>query len=315
LKKRHQTMAKRSIIVASVFGLLSALFVAFTGDGSGRQVARVQPMKLAAMEALYEGQTKAPLVVFGFLKDDENEANPYKKEIIAKIEIPVLLSYMSYLDPDAFVPGIDDLINGNPEHGILSSAEKIQRGKIAIETLKAYKQAMKGSDKNVSDSLRKKFDDPQFLDEYFKYFGYGYYYDENPEQLKENAYLLIPNVPLAFYSFRIMVALGMFFILLFAVVLFFSLKNKIEDKKWLLLIALFSIPLVYLASQTGWIVAEVGRQPWVIQDLMPTISAVSHLNVGSVQLTFWLFAVLFVVLLIAELKIMLTQIKKGMDVH
>jgi cytochrome d ubiquinol oxidase subunit I len=89
------------------------------------------------------------------------------------------------------------------------------------------------------------------------------------------------------------------------------MKNKIENVKWLLLLALWSIPLVYLAQQTGWLVAEVGRQPWVIQDMMNTRMAVSQIETTSVQITFWLFAIVFVGLAIAEAKIMLTQIKKG----
>jgi cytochrome d ubiquinol oxidase subunit I len=108
-----------------------------------------------------------------------------------------------------------------------------------------------------------------------------------------------------------MVYLGFFFILLFAVILFRSYRNNLEEWRWLLYLALWTIPLTYLASEAGWVVAEVGRQPWVIQDLMPVMAAVSRIDASSVMITFWLFATLFTVLLAAELKIMIRQIKLG----
>jgi cytochrome d ubiquinol oxidase subunit I len=108
-----------------------------------------------------------------------------------------------------------------------------------------------------------------------------------------------------------MVGLGFLFVLLFLVSLWLVLKNKTENKKWFYYSAIFMIPLAYLATQMGWVVAEVGRQPWIIQDVMPVSAAVSKLTTGSVQLTFVLFAITFTVLLIADVKILLTQIKKG----
>jgi cytochrome d ubiquinol oxidase subunit I len=121
----------------------------------------------------------------------------------------------------------------------------------------------------------------------------------------------VPPVKLTFYSFRLMVALGFWFVILFFIALTLVLNNRIENKKWFLRAALISIPLAYLASQFGWVVTEVGRQPWVIQDLMPSIAAVSNINVGSVKITFALFAVTFTILLIAEIRIMVKQIKLG----
>jgi cytochrome d ubiquinol oxidase subunit I len=108
-----------------------------------------------------------------------------------------------------------------------------------------------------------------------------------------------------------MVLLAGHFLLLFILMLVYSLKNKLQQMKWLLYVGIWTIPLVYLASQAGWVLAELGRQPWVIQDLMPTLSAVSKLDASSVQITFWLFAITFTTLLIAEVKIMISQIKKG----
>jgi cytochrome d ubiquinol oxidase subunit I len=138
----------------------------------------------------------------------------------------------------------------------------------------------------------------------YKNFGYGYYDDPHD---------LIPNVPLTFYSFHTMVGLGLWFMLLFLLSLIFALKDKLLQKRWLLYLALWTIPFAWLASEAGWMVAEFGRQPWVVQDYMPTLSAVSNIDHTSVMITFFLFAVVFTVLLIAEIKIMLNQIKQLND--
>jgi cytochrome d ubiquinol oxidase subunit I len=110
-----------------------------------------------------------------------------------------------------------------------------------------------------------------------------------------------------------MVGLGFLFIALFLVVLIQIRKDKIGKNRFVLFAALWSIPLAYIASELGWIVAEVGRQPWVIQDILPAIAAVSQIKTVSVQITFWLFFITFTALLIAEIKIMTAQIKKGPD--
>jgi cytochrome d ubiquinol oxidase subunit I len=123
----------------------------------------------------------------------------------------------------------------------------------------------------------------------------------------------VPNVPLTFYAFHVMVLLGVYFIVFFIVVLFFAYKKDLAKMKWMHWVAMLTIPLGYLASQAGWVVAEVGRQPWAIQDLMPTNAAISKLDVSSVQVTFFIFLILFTVMLIAEIGIMLKAIRKGPD--
>ena len=153
--------------------------------------------------------------------------------------------------------------------------------------------------------------DKEWLETNFKYFGYGAYYHPDETIAKKNAEQLIPSVPLSFYSFHIMVILGMYFIVLFALIGFVMHKNVLTKQRWLLWIMVWSMPLGYIASESGWILAEVGRQPWVIQDLMPTITAVTKIDATSVQTTFWLFAAIFTALLIAEIRIMVTAIKDG----
>ena len=306
LRRREQQMARKSIAIASAFGFIFALVTAFTGDKSGSIVARVQPMKLAAMEALYEGQQGAPLTVVGVLRPEEQRTNN-DDAFYFKIDIPKMLSLMSFRDANAFVPGINDLVYGNEEYGIMSAAEKIERGRVAVDELGRYRAARETGDTAAIAEIEAKFDrsTPQgeaFLRDHFAYFGYGYL--DSPQQT-------VPNVPLLFYSFRVMVGAGCFFILLLGLVWWFNHKDRLSQKRWLLRIAVWTIPLAYLASQAGWVVAEVGRQPWVIQDLMPVGVAASKIPSGSVSTTFFLFLVLFTALLIAELSIMFRQIKIG----
>jgi cytochrome d ubiquinol oxidase subunit I len=302
LHKREMLFAKKSMLVASVFGLIMGAFLLFTGDGSAREIAKVQPMKFAAMEGLYDGKRNAPLVAIGMFAQPMDPYDPEEEKFSVKFEIPSMLSYMAFLDPNAFVPGISDLIQGNEDEGLLSSIQKIEKGKVAIQTLKDFKQAVDNNDYEKSVSIRAKFNDPAFIDNYFRYFGYGYY--ENPVDL-------IPSVPVSFFAFRIMVILGIHFMILFLIVLILLFKDKLHQKRWILFVALFTVPLVYIASMAGWILAEFGRQPWVIQDMLPTIAAVSHIESSSVQITFWMFAILFTTLLIAEIRIMTGQIRKG----
>jgi len=315
LKNRERLFAKRSITVASIFGLVSSVLLVVTGDTSTKNVVKVQPMKLAAMESLYEGTENAPLIAFGILSGKETHKNinaNSQADFIFKIEIPGMLSFMSHGDSKTFVAGIKDLVLGNQKQGIMSYSEKIQRGYEAQQTLLAYKEA-KAIDPNGEEFLenKAKFDDKSFMNDYFRYFGYAPYYNENPEILNQNAFKLVPPISLTFYSFRIMVVLGFYFILLFAVVLILVYKDKLDKKRWLLWLSIITIPLAYIASQAGWIVAEVGRQPWAIQDLLPVVKAVSKIDASSVMITFMLFAVVFIALFIAEIMILVKQIKIG----
>ena len=140
------------------------------------------------------------------------------------------------------------------------------------------------------------------LKENFNFFGYGYL--DNVEQA-------IPNVPLVFYSFHIMVILGGYFMLFFVLVLFFVYKKEnMLANKWVQIIAIASIPLVWICSEAGWITAELGRQPWTIEGLLPNCAAVSAIPTESVMITFFIFVVVFTALLIAEMRIMLHQIAK-----
>jgi cytochrome d ubiquinol oxidase subunit I len=300
LKNREHLFAKKSMKVAAIFGLAASFLTIVTGDGSARNMAKYQPMKFAAMENLYVGQQNAPLVAIGILKEDNKETLHKKQDFRFQIEIPNMLSYMAFLDPNAYVPGIKDLVHGNPERNILSFKEKSEKGKIAIMSLAEYTNARKVKNDSLAKAALTNFEVN------YPYFGYGYYAGRDEHEL-------IPNIPATFYSFRIMVGLGFLFIALFLVVLIQIRKDRIGKNRFVLYAALWTIPLAYIASELGWIVAEVGRQPWVIQDILPAIAAVSQIKTVSVQITFWLFFIIFTALLIAEIKIMTAQIKKGPD--
>ena len=299
LKKRHFEFARKSILLASVFGFLSIIATIFTGDTSAQDVTRTQPMKLAAMEGLNEGGKGAPFTLIGLTCTDPQLPSERMKTVKYGITIPKLLSFLGYHDFDAYVPGIQNIMDGyTSEDGKVypSIEQRMANGRLAIDALKTYKQAVKDKDDALaSQSL-------QTLRANFRDFGYGYL---------SSPYDTIPPVPLVFYSFRLMVGLGMLFVLLFICSWWYAKKRKFEKFKFIPYLAIACVPLAYIASQCGWIVAEVGRQPWVVQNLMPTNVAITRIASGWVVTTFWMFAILFTLLLIAEIGIMFTQIRKG----
>ncbi|WP_029909625.1 cytochrome ubiquinol oxidase subunit I [Pelobacter seleniigenes] len=295
LKKRHIQFAKRSIAVACVFGLLSSIFVAFTGDEHAFLTVRTQPMKLAAMEALYDGHEPTGLTAIGIVNSDK-EPGDDQDAFSFKIEIPGMLTLLAHRSFEGFVPGINDLVFGNAEHGITSIEEKIKRGKLAVAGLADYKKAKAADDQVQAGQALSLFDaNRDFL-------GYGYL---------NSADEAVPPVALTFYAFRIMVGLGTFFILLFLVYIYLLEKRQLENKTFVLKLGFISLFLAWIASQAGWIVSEVGRQPWAIQDMLPVTIARSNLDTGTVMTSFFMFLILFTALLIAELKIMTKQISIG----
>ena len=309
MKKREVKLAKESIKIAAVVGLIASLGAAMTGHKSAQSVAEVQPMKLAAMEALHEGGIDQGLT------------------IVPGIEMPYALSFMATNDIHGFVPGINDMLNGyTRSDGTVEPSvdEKIARGKIAINALAAYRQAKFYSSDDGSTATYQL----GVLKENMKYFGYGYVKDKKD---------VVPPIWVNFWAFRIMVGLGCLFILFFGVMAIMSFKIPVisiitrrllaafgilpETKAdthditglpdWHYWAAIALVPLAYIASESGWLVAEFGRQPWTIQDMLPTWVAVSDINGASVALTFFLFLFLFTLMLAVEISILLKQIKKG----
>lgn len=284
LKKRERRFAMASIRVAAIVGILGTFAVMLSGDSSGVHAAKYQPMKLAAAEGLEQGGERAPF------------------SIVPGVEIPGMLSILATHDLDGYVPGINNLLDGytTPEGETYPSAEeKIARGKLAIEAFGTYR-ANKESDPAVAAEARK------VLEEHMPYFGYGYI-DSREE--------LVPPVTLIYWAFRVMVGVGGLLLLLMFLVLWAERRNRLPEMKWLLRAAILSIPLVYLAGQAGWIVAEVGRQPWVIEGLLPVKAAISSVSVGAVQTTFFLFVAIFTLFLAIELRILMKAIQKGPQIE
>lgn len=259
-------------------------------------------MKLAAMEGLYDGSCGQELVGIGILNPDKkpgDDLDPF----LFHISIPKGLSLLATHTADGFVPGINDLINGieltaegDTVHTV-SYAERIARGREAREALRDYDSALTESDTAAAAQALER------LDGNFRYFGYGYL--DSPDQA-------VPPVGITFYAFRLMVCIGGLLALVIAVMLISAYRRPGWLRhKWLLIVAMACIPLVYVCSQAGWVTAEVGRQPWIIQDLMPVQAAVSAVRSSTVMLTFVLFALIFTGFLAAEIGIMLRQISRG----
>lgn len=284
IKKRETRFALSSIRVAAIVGIVGTFAVMFSGDSSAIHVAEYQPMKLAVAEGLEDGGKGAPF------------------SIVPGVEIPGMLSILATHDVDGYVPGINNIIEGytNSSGEIIPSAEeKISRGKAAIEAFKEYRM-LKDVDSLGAIQAR------NLLDSNIDYFGYGYINSQDE---------LVPPVTLVYWAFRVMVGLGGFLLLLMVVILWAERKKTLAKMKWLLWVALFSIPLVYIAGQAGWIVAEVGRQPWVIEGLLPVKAAVSSVSVEAVKTTFFLFVAIFTLFLVIELRILIKAIKEGPKVE
>lgn len=232
--------------------------------------------------------------------------NPFSQPDYAKggeaplrIAIPNGLSVLATHSLDGYVPGINDLLNGyvHPDgKRELSAEEKMERGRRAITALAEYRKlkAADANDKRLPELAAQ-------LQRDMPYFGYGY--------IKDRAEL-VPYIPINFYAFRVMVGVGTLLVLFFLVIGHVAWRQDITVRRcWLWLWALLMLPLTYLASEAGWIVAELGRQPWAIQDMLPTMAAVSDISTSSVATTFFIFLILFTVLLIAEIRIMCRVIK------
>ena len=298
LRRREQEMARQSIRIASIVGIVAAVLTMTTGDFSAVKVAETQPMKLAAMEALYDGGEGVSLTAIAAVNPLEQPGYAQGGEAPLRIAIPNGLSLLATHSIDGYVPGVNDILNGYTRDGKreLSAEEKMERGRRAITSLATYRK-LKASDATDArlDSLAAQ------LKQDMPYFGYGY--------IKDRAEL-VPYIPVNFYAFRIMVGVGTLLMLFFLVIGHIAWRKDITaTHRWLYLAALAMLPLTYIASEAGWIVAELGRQPWAIQDMMPTVAAVSDLQSGSVALTFFLFLILFTVLLIAEVSIMCRVIR------
>lgn len=301
MKKRNREFAMQSMKVAAAFGLVACILTLWSGHGSAVQVAERQPMKLAVMEGLYEGGKNADLIVFAIPNPSKEKYNDGKDPyLFPPISIPGGLSVLAYSNTDAYVPGITNIIEGgytkNDGTVALSFEEKKAMGEKARTALRNFKEAEKAKDEVRMAEER------AILNANYDYFGYGFL-DKSEE--------LIPHIGMTYWAFHIMIYSWGALTFIFLLLTIFTFKDKLDNKKWLLWFAILSVPAAYFGSQAGWVTAEVGRQPWAIQDILPLKAAVSAISTGAVKTTFFLFLTLFTGLLVAEIGIMISQIKKG----
>ena len=306
--KREQKLSVVSIKIGAIVGLVGSLLALHSGDLSAYKVAQTQPMKLAAMEALYEGGTDQALTAIALVNPFAQPDYMTEQEPPLRIAAPYALSFLATRDIHGYVPGVKDLLAGGyqrPDGSTEPSMEeKIATGKVAITSLQRYRElraSLRG--KQPTAQQQQQLDNlSNTLQASMPYFGYGYVKD---------VHQLVPYIPVCFYAFRAMVGLGSLFILFFIVVLFLAYRKDITRYRWLHLAGMAMLPLGYIASESGWLVAEFGRQPWAIQDMLPTWVGVSNVGSGSVMLTFFIFLALFTTLLAVEIGILWKQIKKG----
>lgn len=286
LKGRDLAFARRSFAIAASFGLASVLSVIVLGDESGYEVGEVQQVKLAAIEAEWETEpAPASFTLFGFPDSEAEETH-------AAIKIPYLMGMIATRSLDEQVKGIKELKAENEGH--------IRTG------MQAYALLQKMRAGQTDEATKAAFNDVS------DYLGYGLLLskytpnivDATDEQIKKAADDSIPNVGPMFWSFRIMVACGGLMLIIFALAFWQSTKHRQEEKRWLLKLALYAIPLPWLAAEFGWVVAEYGRQPWTIGEILPTHMSASALSSGDLWISLIAFIVFYTGLLIAEMFLM-----------
>ena len=282
LKNRHVEFARKSMLVGAIVGLVGSGAVMLSGDSSGVHAAEFQPMKLAAAEGLRDGGNGAAFT------------------IVPGIQVPHMLSLLATHDWNGYVPGINDILNGytdNDGNVIPSVEDKMIMGRTALDALAVYRK---------TDDPVLKAEAKALLEANVQYMGYGHL--SRPEDV-------VPPVGVVFWAFRFMIGLGMLIALVLLLSLIAIWKDKLGAWKWLLWASILCIPLVYICGQSGWVVAEVGRQPWTIQGLLPVNVAISSLSAGAVKTTFFIFLAVFALFLAIEIRIMIRAIGKGPEVE
>jgi len=293
LQGRDLAFARRSFAVAAGFGLASALSVIVLGDESGYTLGDVQKVKLAAIEAEWDTvPPPAPFTLVG-LPDQE------KMETRAAVRIPWALGLIATRSIDEPVTGIKDLI-GEHERRIRSgmlaygALTKLRAGDMSEATRAAF--AARRADLGYALLLKRYT--PNVT-------------DASEAQIRQAAHDTIPRVAPLFWTFRVMVAAGFFMLFVFAAAFYYCARRTAERKRWLLRLALWSIPLPWIAAETGWFVAEYGRQPWAIGEVLPTALAASNVPAGNVWLSLGGFALFYSALLVADLYLLFKYARLG----
>lgn len=295
LQKRDLDFARRSFKIAAMFGFFSIIASIILGDNAGLQVLKHQPSKLAAIEAIWD--TESAPVGWSLIAypDQQNHKNSYE------VKIPYAGSIILNHDLTSPVMGINQIISEN--------RDKILRGRDALILLEKFRS--NPHDQLLKDKLQKSSAD----------LGYGLllkkYTDDvskaTDEMINKAALDTVPKVMPMFYSFRVMICLGATFFIIFALAFYMSFgkKTSYENARWLQKLALYWIPMPWIASWCGWIVAEYGRQPWTIFGILPTHLSVSSLSVNDLFLSLSGFILIYTILAIIEIWLMIRYARLG----
>ncbi len=293
LKGRNIDLAKRSMTVAASFGLASALSVVVLGDESGYTVSENQKMKLAAIEAMWETEpAPASFTLFG-LPNRTDSRTDYA------IKVPFLMGIIGTRSLDGVLPGIRELVDETEKH--------IESGRIAysaMQTLRDHpddapaRAAFAAHQGDLGHALLLK----QFSVEPSQ---------ATAQDVHRAALSTIPNVPVLFWSFRLMVACGLYFIGLFGYAFWRAANRKLDRGTVFLKVALWSLPLPWLAAELGWIVAEYGRQPWAIEGILPTSLGVSSLSATQVWFSLTGFVLFYTALAVVDGVLMTKYVRRG----
>jgi len=293
LKKRDLGFARRSFAIASAFGLAAILSVIVLGDESGYALGDVQQTKLAAIEGEWHTEQAPAAFTLVGLPNMETQSTDYA------VKIPYAMGIIATRSLDEEVTGLQDLM---AQHEV-----RIRNGIVAYERLKTLRAGDRSAE-NIA-----------LFDEVKHDLGYGLLlqkYTEDITQATEEQIKLatadtIPHVPSLFWSFRVMVGAGFLMLVLFVLAFWASTKHRHEHKPWLLKFALFSLPLPWIGVQTGWYVAEMGRQPWSIAEVLPTFLSVSSLSVSDVLASIITISAIYLVLIIIEMYLMIRFARIG----
>jgi cytochrome d ubiquinol oxidase subunit I len=292
LKGKYVGVAKRSMTVAAAFGLASALSVVVLGDESGYALTDNQKMKLAALEAMWETEpAPAGLTAFGIPSLADRKTH-------YEVKIPYVLGLIATRSIDKPVEGIFQLV--------ATAEDRIESGVIAYGALEAVKADPKNMAARATFELHRRD------------LGYALLlkrYVADPRQadaatIKKASWDTVPNVPVMFWSFRIMAGIGLLMIALFATAFVLVTLRK-HNTRWFLVLAVAAIPLPWISTELGWILAEVGRQPWAVEGVLPTALGASSLSVAQLWTTIVLFTLLYGALAVVEVGLILRHIKKG----
>ena len=293
LKNRDIPFARRSFRIATGFGLASVLAVMLLGDESGYTVGEVQKAKLAAIEAEWKTEeAPAAFTLFAFPNEETmTNENPF--------ELPWLLGIIATRSIDEKVDGIKEIIE--------LKRQRIKSGMIAYDNLQLLRE-------NKNNHLAKSAFEAHKDD-----LGHGLLLkkytdkviDASPEQIDLAARGAVPKVAPMFWSFRGMVLSGVIMLFIFVVAFYYTAKRTVHKQRWLLRLAFYGMPLPWIANELGWVVAEYGRQPWTIANILPTHLSVSSIDVGQLYLSLAGFFIFYTVLLIIELFLMIKYVRLG----